>query len=290
MYIKNIAYNFLIKYRINSLNFNFNLLEEIALSNNWKLCSYSSNKDLIKSLNLEKNIELDAFSFIKKDSIIIFYNDKLQNNDIIFNILHEFGHIFLKHKNISYSLNCPNLVEQENEANLFACEVLAPSCVLKQLNIKSIDDILKFSNLPAKHSIYHINNITNFSNIDEISERLIKIFNDYIKRNTYIKEETKPKKENHIQILSIFGIVSIILIVSFVFLKEKGSSNDIPLNNNTVNNSVNENIDNIIIYYATKTGSKYHLPDCRYIKNKNNLIPLNDNLFKNYEPCSVCIK
>lgn len=72
MYIKNIAYNFLIKYRINNLNFNFNLLEEVALSNGWQLCSYVTNKDLILSLNLEKNMELDAFTFISKDKILYF--------------------------------------------------------------------------------------------------------------------------------------------------------------------------------------------------------------------------
>ena len=47
MNIKNIAYNFLIRYRINNLNFDFELLKEIALSNGWELCPYSSNKNLI---------------------------------------------------------------------------------------------------------------------------------------------------------------------------------------------------------------------------------------------------
>lgn len=296
MNIKNIAYNFLIKYRINSLNFNFSLLEEIALSNNWQLCSYTTNKDLILSLKLEKNMELDAFTFISKNKTLIFYNDNLQVNDILFNILHEFGHIFLEHTNqngiLGYSNIAQKLIQQENEANTFACEVLAPSCVLKQLNISSIDDILKFSNLPVKHSIYHINNITNFSNIDDISERLIKIFNEYITKNTYNKEEIKIKPKPKKPYLKFFGIGSILtvcLIFILASLKNNITPNKIP-NNTTSNNSIE--VANNKIFYATKTGTKYHLKDCRYVKDKIDLIQLNinDENFKNYEPCSVCIK
>lgn len=194
---------------------------------------------------------------------------------------------------LGYSSIAQKLIKQENEANNFACEVLAPSCILKQLNINSVDDILKFSNLPVKHSIYHINNITNFSNIDDISERLIKIFNEYIRKNTYNKEETKINPKKYIPLLlSIFSIIVITTIVLFPALRENKSSSNIPINNEVINKSTETNVNNNKIFYVTKTGSKYHIKDCRYIKDKNNLIELkyNDNALKDYKPCSVCIK
>lgn len=298
MYIKEIAYNFLIRYRITNLNFNVQLLNELSILNNWKLCKYSSNQKLIHNLHLEEHLKLDAFTFIKDNQIFILYNDDLPENDILFNILHEFGHILLDHSSsnniLGYSLLSETLIRQETEANTFACEVLAPSCVLKQLNINSIDDILKFSNLPAKHSIYHINNITNFSNIDDISERLIKIFNEYITKNTYNKEEIKIKPKRYIPLmLSISSILIITIFILFSSLKENNNiPNNEPIKNEIINKSTTSNVDNNKVFYITKTGSKYHIKDCRYIKYKNNLIELkyNDNLLKDYEPCSVCIK
>lgn len=45
------------------------------------------------------------------------------------------------------------------------------------------------------------------------------------------------------------------------------------------------------IYIVTKSGEKYHLPDCQYVRYKTNTISLTlDEAIKlGYEPCSVCI-
>nr|WP_317357963.1 ImmA/IrrE family metallo-endopeptidase [uncultured Tyzzerella sp.] len=299
MYIKEKAYNFLIRYRITNLNFNIQLLTEIAILNNWQLCKYSSNQKLIHSLQLEENMCLDAFTFLEDTQIIIFYNDNLPENDILFNILHEFGHILLKHSSsnnvIGNGLIKETLIRQENEANTFACEVLAPSCIFKEMEIYSIDDIIRLSKLPVKHISQHIPNITNFYSLDDISERLIKIFNDYITKNTYNynKEETKIKPKAKKPYLKFFGVVSILVIcLIFILTSLKNNNNPNDITNNSVSSNLTEIVTNDKIFYATKTGSKYHIKDCRYVKDKNNLIQLNidDENFKNYEPCSICIK
>lgn len=170
--------------------------------------------------------------------------------------------------------------------------MLAPSCIFKEMEIYSIDDIIKLSKLPVKHITQHIPNITNFYSLDDISERLIKIFNEYITKNTYNKEETKIKPKPKKPYLKFFGIGSILtvcLIFILASLKNNITPNKIP-NNTTSNNSIE--VANNKIFYATKTGTKYHLKDCRYVKDKIDLIQLNinDENFKNYEPCSVCIK
>ena len=45
------------------------------------------------------------------------------------------------------------------------------------------------------------------------------------------------------------------------------------------------------VYYATKSGTKYHIAGCSYIKGKDNLKTLTEEDIKSgkYEPCSRCI-
>lgn len=300
MYITEAAYNFLIRYRITNLNFSIKLLKEIAILNNWQLCKYSSNQKLIYNLKLEENLALDAFTFLENNEIMIFYNDDLQENDILFNILHEFGHILLKHsssKNIlGSSLLKKTLIRQENEANMFACEVLAPSCIFKEMDIYNIEDIIKLSKLPIEHINEHIPNITNFSSLDDISERLIKIFNEYIIKNKHSNEEIPVKPKKYKQLLLTVPLVLIIIVIfSFIGLNYNKVYQNTNVDNNTFNAStqpIQSNIDNNTIFYATGTGTKYHLKNCRYVKDKSNLIEIKatDLLLNDYEPCSICIK
>lgn len=43
-----------------------------------------------------------------------------------------------------------------------------------------------------------------------------------------------------------------------------------------------------IIVYITKTGSKYHREECRYLSKSSIPISLEDAKARGYEPCSVC--
>lgn len=81
-----------------------------------------------------------------------------------------------------HSMLLETFKNQEDEANFFACEVLAPSCVFHQLNINNVDDIKNLSKLPYEHAKNLFSNITNFNSLDDISEKILDIFNSYIKR------------------------------------------------------------------------------------------------------------
>ena len=219
MQIKKIAYNFILENRITDLNFNLELLLEIAKINDWSLCNYSDNKNLISCLSLERNLNLDAFTFNEENETLIFYNDKLEHNEIIFVILHEFGHLLLKHTPHNEVTDTKLLIRQENEANLFACEVLAPSCILKKLSICNLEDLRAISNLPVNQAVDYLPLIKKDLILDEYSERILKKFNNYFlnSSNAYINKEethTKNKKFNYLLMLSIPFIV-LVLIASF---------------------------------------------------------------------------
>lgn len=40
--------------------------------------------------------------------------------------------------------------------------------------------------------------------------------------------------------------------------------------------------------YITKTGEKYHLENCRYLKYSKKAITLEEAINRGYDPCSVC--
>ena len=229
MHIKKIAYNFILKNRIIDLNFNLELLFQIAKINNWSLCNYTDNKNLMYNLNLKRNLNLEAFTFNKDNKIIILYNDRLEINEILFAILHEFGHLLLNHTPHNEVIDPKLLIRQENEANLFACEVLAPSCVLKKLSIYNLEDLRVISNLPVKQAVDYLPLIKKNLILDEYSERVLRKFNNYFLNfsNIHINnEETRNqnKKFNYLLILSI-SFLAIVLIALFYLTKTKISHN-----------------------------------------------------------------
>ena len=78
------------------------------------------------------------------------------------------------------------------------------------------------------------------------------------------------------------------------------SNKAIPANNNTYKtekstptatneNQSDENVDSVVV---TPSGTKYHLPSCKYVKDKTNTIEYNisEAVDKGYSPCKTCIK
>lgn len=263
MDIREIAYYFLLQNNIHNMKINLKILKDICRKNNWKLGCYSKNIKFIEISNLSNKMHLQAFTYYYKNEIFIFYNNNLEKNEIIFSILHEIGHILLKHKTCEL-----NNLFQEKEANLFACEVLAPSCLIRHLKLTKIDCILDNFNLPPKYILSYINNFKNYNYSNSyLSKIIIKKFNN-IKNNKFFFKK-----------ILIFILSTIIFLSMFIFT------------NNNFKNFYDVSIrNNQQIFYLTKTGKKYHIKNCRYLKNKDNyLILLNQQEINKYKPCSICI-
>ncbi|HHW03366.1 MAG TPA: ImmA/IrrE family metallo-endopeptidase [Thermoanaerobacterales bacterium] len=107
-------------------------------------------KDIIEAYESE-----DAFTIYKKGLYSISYNDKIRSNGRIrFTLMHEIGHIYLKHlEEFNHTilsrggLNKREYEMLEKEANIFASEILSPYSVLLTLKWTNYELIKKHCGL-----------------------------------------------------------------------------------------------------------------------------------------------
>lgn len=96
------------------------------------------------------NCNDDGFSKLIDNKPVIFYNDSKQQQRIRFTVAHEIGHILLGH--INKGETCHRNTEtdtsnaKEQQANIFARDILMPAVVINQL-AHSADDIVALCNV-----------------------------------------------------------------------------------------------------------------------------------------------
>ena len=111
--------------------------------------------DILKTLNIQckKYSELSekkriASFMISNESYyfndIIYYNDDRIETRIRFSLMHELGHILLKHKTTQ---NENRNKEQEAEANFFSKNILAPPMAIYYARCEEPEDIAKIFNV-----------------------------------------------------------------------------------------------------------------------------------------------
>lgn len=95
----------------------------------YNLCiSYSQDAFCINSLNL------------------IAYNSQKSANRIRFSLMHELGHHLLRHRK--------DLPSNEDEANYFASNILAPRIAMYYAHLKSVNEVGQFFNLSSSAAYY----------------------------------------------------------------------------------------------------------------------------------------
>lgn len=203
-----------------------------------------------------------AFLFVKGDEKVLYF--KTTTRYYNFYIFHEIAHYILGHEDDS--------PQNEIDANMLACILAAPIENLPT-NIKTAQDLSSACTIP----------------IDKAEEYWAEIKHRLPKR----KLSTKRK----ILITSIICII-ITLLSSAGFMLSKKLSNqetksDTVKPNSAVHTQTSEQEksqeEKVIV---TISGTKYHMPNCRYVKNKTNVIEedINTAINDGYAPCKVCIK
>lgn len=102
-------------------------------------------------INRHSSPNEDGFSRLIDCKPVIYYNDKKPIYRARFTLAHEIGHILLGHlangetlhRNTEYDV----LDVREQQANVFARDLLMPAIVLHNLNIKSSEDIARICNV-----------------------------------------------------------------------------------------------------------------------------------------------
>lgn len=147
-YIIDIADKFLLNNAVSSLPISIETLEGITHRNGWILETYATAQDFIENRHLnDLTAKCKAFVIGADGKHIILYDGNIDYNDKIFSICHEMGHIVLHH-----SLGGEMSAVQECEADIFAEEMISPTCsrartqlqedLCKQLGIRSQRNIV----------------------------------------------------------------------------------------------------------------------------------------------------
>lgn len=95
-----------------------------------------------------------GLSILSNNKWYIVYDDKIKTELARIVIAHELGHIFLHHK-LSGPVTCrlfklPTVEEQE--AEMFALQLLSPTCVLSALHIHTPTEIAKTCQIPIEYA------------------------------------------------------------------------------------------------------------------------------------------
>ena len=202
-----------------------------------------------------------AFLFVKGDEKVLYF--KTTTRYYNFYIFHELAHYILGHEDDS--------PQNELDANMFACILVAPIENLPT-NIKTAQDLSSACQIP----------------IDKAEEYW-----------TEIKEQLPKNKKLIKRKIIIASIISFVILCSsvagFLLAKTVHKQEQIPATTQpptihtptpTENAVQNQNV------VVTISGTKYHMPDCRYVKNKTNITEedINTAINDGYSPCKVCIK
>lgn len=161
--ILNEADRLMVKHGVSELPLTIRKAEIIAQFSGWLLLTYDEGKEIIEACGAEAAAaRYPAFTLIHDKQNVILYRANLSYEHKLFCILHEFGHITLKHtaeKNVLGITPTPEeTARQEREADDFAAEMLAPSCVMFALGIKNAHQLERFG-LTAEQALRHVENI-----------------------------------------------------------------------------------------------------------------------------------
>lgn len=286
----------------------------VARFQGWDVFSYHEGEQALAALHLtEYAQELSAFTIIDQANCVIFYRDELDYSDKLFTIAHEMGHIVLGHTYYGKlgKRNGRSVDVQEQEADIFAYELLAPSCVVRQCRVTSALE-LRYMGIGSRAEFYFLQILSQSREIHCLErKKLLNQFRQYIRE--YLKEKranAAPSDSPHWgQRLIAIGLTASIAFLGFCFVYQmnhwqedapvtvirsqgiaaRESSGEQTLETGSFDASMTQDGASSVVY-VTSSGKKYHRAECTYVEGKDNLIEMTreEAEEEGYEPCSVC--
>ncbi len=190
---RDMAWSVLIDCGINKLPVNLN---DIAKKYDIDIILYSQS-NLISAFKKEI-VTGDGFTSTINNKKVIFLNDRIKNKDRRrFTVAHELGHILLGH-NINKYIQARNMEidstidMNELEANVFARNILMPACVLKELDVTTVDEIMEVCKISKQSAIVRLRRLEELKKRDmfymhHLEKNVIKQFEEFIfnKKNNF---------------------------------------------------------------------------------------------------------
>ena len=167
------------------LDFDIKTLPVIVTS----IIKKSDNIRLLKNSDINLLKEKESGVTIFENGIFnIVFRDTEPSKRCRFTIAHELGHIFLGH----LMINTPQYRtfkiqnDTESEANVFARDLLAPACVLHELQTLSAAEISKLCNISLEAASYRAERMRELENrnawyLHPLEQEVYKQFEDFIK-------------------------------------------------------------------------------------------------------------
>lgn len=312
--ILNEADHLLVKHGVSELPITMRKAKIIAQFSGWLLLTYDEGKELIEACGAEGTAEqYPAFTLVHNKQNVILYRANLSYEHKLFCILHEFGHIVLKHtaeKNVLGVTPSPEeTARQEREADDFAAEMLAPSCVMYALGIKNAHQLERFG-LTAEQAMRHC---------DNIREPETEIEKALCERLPAVNYRKRTKRCINIAAVSIVvsAIAAIGMLMIYAFAgKEIANSSTSESSAVTIEvpadttggtetsapsssaiatlpqetaTSKQEDEPQGETVYITKSGKRYHKADCRHIAGRDVIEKtITEAEEDGYTPCKDC--
>lgn len=263
--------------------------EQIARLSGWVIASYQESEEIIKACGAENVAKKrPAFTLMNDGRNLILYNNDLSYEHKLFCICHEFGHIALKHtseKNVLGLSSAPaETARQEQEADDFAAELLAPACVMSALKVKSAEQLRKYGLISPEQALRHFENINSCLPSTTSEKALCERFG---RRHIQI-----PKKTAIAVVAALGAVLAVMAIIS---QQSRPEEIIIPAISKTAEQDSSSSEEQSAApeetaVYITRTGEKYHKPDCYHIAGKTGLIELTITEAEQagYEPCKDC--
>lgn len=127
---------------------------------------------------------------LQDEKFYIIYNDEESVSRCRFTIAHELGHIFLGHLMTNKTKYRTFAIQDdtESEANVFARDLLAPACVLHELNLLNADDIARVCNISLEAARYRSNRMQELEKrnawyLHPLERQVYEQFKNYIENN-----------------------------------------------------------------------------------------------------------
>lgn len=294
----------LLNHYISRLPLTLEELERIAHDMDWLITTYQEAADFIGKAGMAEFVkEHKALTTIYDGQTMILYDGQLPYAEKLQYICHEMGHIVLQHtseSNIVGLCDDPKrMVAQEEEADAFAAEMMAPACVMHERGITDIEGLLKTHLLSREQAVRHAENLAREPDTEE-ERKLCDTINHHERGrgglaagvaafvaacamlvaaviNSAPQNDSKPP------------LVTSAASSSSSFSSSSSAIDTLPVVTEEEPPAVSSDESENAVCVTTK-GKKYHKPDCYHIAGKTNIIKLTieEAEQSGYEPCKDC--